>query len=174
MKKKFLTLLLMTTLSASAVACGGNSPEANNNSTSSDISSTIPPESSESQPENDESENSAELESAPEDNSVEVSEKTLDDIESYLLEKGVLSGERIHMEASMIGGIDGFKYKDSIGEIYEYDVESEEYQKLANGEEIPLAGMDGYTVKATSVNGKFVLFGADIPQELIDAFNSFE
>lgn len=109
-----------------------------------------------------------------ESESIEVSEKTLEDIENYLLDKGLLSGERVRMGAELIGGIDGFKYKDSVGEIYEYDVNSEEYKKLANGEEIPLQGMEGFTIKAASVNGKFVLIGDDASQELINAFNSFQ
>lgn len=134
-------------------------------------------ETSNAQNENNEEpepESQSKTESTAENDSAEVLEKTLEDIENYLLDKGVLSGERVQMGAELIGGIAGFKYKDSIGEIYEYDMESEEYKKLANGEEIPLQGMDGFTMKAISVNGKFVLFGDDVPQELIDAFNSFE
>lgn len=78
------------------------------------------------------------------------------------------------MAAELVGGLDGFKYKDSIGEIYEYDTSSDEYQKLAAGEAIPLEGMAGFTITAIAVNGKFVLPDDDVPQELIGAFNFFE
>lgn len=170
MKKKVLTALLLLALSSGAVACGGNEPRNSESSQSSEETISTP------EAENSESnlEIQNEKESTSENDFTEVSEKTLEDIENFLLDKGVLAGERVQMGAELIGGIAGFKYKDSIGEIYEYDIESEEYKKLANGEEIPLQGMDGFTMKAISVNGKFVLFGDDVPQELIDAFNSFE
>lgn len=171
MKKRFITALLLLTLSASAVACGNGEAESSEPSQSLEETVSTPEEESNVESEPD---NQSEAESTPENESSEVSEKTLDDIESYLLDKGVLSGERVQMGAELIGAISGFKYKDSVGEIYEYDINSEEYQKLANGEEIPLQGMDGFTMKAISVNGKFALFGDDVPQELIDAFNSFE
>ena len=171
MKKKFVTTLLLLVLSASTVACGENASKSNESPKSSETTSTVASNGSES---TSEPESQSEMESTPANDSVEVSEKTLEDIENYLLDKGVLSGERVQMGAELIGGIAGFKYKDSVGEIYEYDTESEEYQKLANGEEIPLQGMDGFTLKAISVNGKFALFGEDVPQELIEAFNSFK
>lgn len=170
MKKKFVTALLLLALSTGAVACGGNEPENSNPPQSLEETSNAQNENNEEP----EPESQSKTESTAENDSAEVLEKTLEDIENYLLDKGVLSGERVQMGAELIGGIAGFKYKDSIGEIYEYDMESEEYKKLANGEEIPLQGMDGFTMKAISVNGKFVLFGDDVPQELIDAFNSFE
>lgn len=172
MKKRVITALLLLTLSASAVACGNGEAESSEPSQSLEETVSTPEEESNVESEPD---TQSEAESTPAENeSSEVSEKTLDDIESYLLDKGVLSGERVQMGAELIGAISGFKYKDSVGEIYEYDINSEEYQKLANGEEIPLQGMDGFTMKAISVNGKFALFGDDVPQELIDAFNSFE
>lgn len=171
MKKRVITALLLLTLSASAVACGNSEAESSEPSQSLEETVSTPEEESNVESEPD---NQSEAESTPENESSEVSEKTLDDIESYLLDKGVLSGERVQMGAELIGAISGFKYKDSVGEIYEYDINSEEYQKLANGEEIPLQGMDGFTMKAVSVNGKFALFGNDVSQELIDAFNSFK
>lgn len=100
-------------------------------------------------------------------------EKTLDDVEQFLKEKNVLSGEKTKTAAEMIGAIDGFKYLESNTEIYVYDTDSEEYTKLSAGEEVPIKGMEGFFVKAVSVNGKFVLMG-EPSQEIIDAFNSFQ
>lgn len=108
-----------------------------------------------------------------ETNSNVSSETTLEDIEKFMLDNGAVSGKRTKMAAEMVGGIDGFKYADSGVEIYEYDVNSKEYISLSNGEEIPLQGMDGFTISATSINGKFVLIG-DLPQKTIDIFNSFQ
>ena len=93
------------------------------------------------------------------------------DLESFLLEEGIVSGEKTKMAAEMVGALDGFKYGDFGVEVYEYDVNSEEYIALSKGEEIPLKGMDGFTVGATAINGKFVLMG-EPSQEAIDAFNS--
>ena len=172
MKKKLLTILLLAALSASSVACGDNEPKDNNPSISSEETSSTP---SEKESDNETvSDKEGEADSTPADDPQEKTEKTLADIENYLLDKGVLSGERIQMAAELVGGLDGFKYKDSIGEIYEFDTSSDEYQKLAAGEAIPLEGMAGFTITAVAVNGKFVLLGDDVPQELIDAFNSYE
>lgn len=170
MKKKVVAALLFICLSVCSAACGGNEQESSQPTQSLEETKNV---SKEEEKESD-PEVTVEPDNAHENNPAEASEKTLEDIENYLLEKGVLSGERVQMGAELIGGIAGFKYKDSIGEIYEYDTGSEEYQKLANGEEIPLQGMDGFTMKAVSVNGKFALFGDNVSQELIDAFNSFE
>lgn len=171
MIKKFLTALLLLALSASSVACGGNVQESKEPSKSSEVVSNAPSDESKVTPA-PESQNKTE--NASDNDPAKVSEKTLEDVEDYLLDKGVLSGERVQMGAELIGGIAGFKYKDSAAEIYEYDMGSEEYKKLANGEEIPLKGMESYTVKAVSINGKFVLFGDNVSQELIDTFNSFK
>lgn len=167
MKKKLVTALLFITLSGNAVACG-------NKKTTTNEPVKIPEVESSILTTERESESIIESEKVQESQPNETSEKTIEDIENYLLDKGVLSGERVRMGAELIGGVDGFKYKDSAGEIYEYDVYSEEYKKLSNGEEIPLQGMEEFTVKAASINGKFVLIGDNISQELIDAFNSFE
>lgn len=51
-------------------------------------------------------------------------------MEEYLLEKGLLSGERTEMAADMVGAVSGFKYGGT--EIYEYDMESESYQTLSS------------------------------------------
>ena len=116
MKKRVITALLLITLSASAVACGNGEAESSEPSQSLEETVSTPEEESNVESEPD---NQSEAESTPENESSEVSEKTLDDIESYLLDKGVLSGERVQMGAELIGAISGFKYKDSVGEIYE-------------------------------------------------------
>ncbi len=184
MKKKLFILLSLFALSMVLAACGGKEPEAGEPATTSDVGSITPEEDNEATgPE--ESPDSAQPEEIPESNAEpenipeppledEKTEKTLDDLEAYLSSQGLLSGERVQMGADLIGAVAGFKYKGSIGEIYEYDTGAEEYKKLSNGEEIPIKGMEGYTMKAISINGKFVLFGDDAPQDLIDAFNAFE
>lgn len=147
--KKILEFLFFFSLSVCVVACGKNELENNNSpniSTKSDITN----------------------------NSTKQTEKTLEELEKYLLEKGVLSGKRIKKEAKLIGAISGFTYMDSSGEIYEYDINSENYKKIIDGERIPILGMEGLDVKAASVNGKFVLIGDDVSKELMDAFNSFK
>lgn len=91
-----------------------------------------------------------------------------------MLDKGVLSGEKTQVAASMIGAKDGIKYAASNAEIYEYDESSEEYKSLASGESVEIEGMGGFSVSATSINGPFVLIASgDISQELIDAFDSY-
>lgn len=93
------------------------------------------------------------------------------DIEDYLLKKGVLSGERTEMAADMVGAISGFKYGDA--EIYEYDTSSEEYKELSSGNAIPLKGMEDYLISPLAVNGKYVLMG-EASEDLIQAFKDFK
>ena len=93
------------------------------------------------------------------------------DIEKYLLDKNLLSGERTEMAAEMVGALSGFKYGDA--EIYEYDTSSEEYKELAAGNAIPLDGMEDITVDALAINGKYVLMG-EASDELIKAFKEFK
>ncbi len=158
MKKKLATFLLTVAMGITLMACEGNS----GTSTSSDSS----PEPTQSES-NEVSEDTSEQAGGP----------TIDDLESYLLDKGVLSGEKTQTSAEMIGAISGFKYADSNAEIYEYDENSDDYKTLSDGEAIEIEGMSGYTVSSTAINGKFVLMASssgEISQELIDAFNSFK
>lgn len=94
-----------------------------------------------------------------------------EDIEGYLLDKNLLSGDRIEMAAEMVGALSGFKYGES--EIYVYDTSSEEYKELAAGNPIPLKGMESITVNALAVNGKYVLMGV-ASDDLIKAFKDFK
>ena len=105
------------------------------------------------------------------ENSEEKYDDTLEGIEKYFSDKGLLSGDRIKKEASMIGGIDGFAYKEADIEIYEYDVDSEEYKTLSSGESVPIKGMESYSITADAVNGKFVLLSDN--KKIIKAFNDF-
>ena len=175
MTKRLLAFLFFTLLSAELVACGNNKTENSRSpkeSIETETSQRITVE--EITLDNTEiSHDSQAIEENPQNTPENKPEHTLNDIENYLLDQGLLSGERTQMAAGLIGGIDGFKYSSSAGEIYEYDVNSDAYKKLSNGESITLEGMEGYSLKAFSTNGKFVLFGENIPQELIDAFDAF-
>ena len=105
----------------------------------------------------------------------EPAETTLADLETYLLDQGVLTGEKTETAASMIGATSGFKYADSNAEFYEYDENSDAYKTLSSGGSVEIEGMSGYAVSATAINGKYVLISSgDVSQELIDAFNSFK
>lgn len=156
MKKKLLVILMSLYAVVGIVACGEGSDneEAANSKTESTINN------SESIDEETELESSSK-------------EKTLSDIESYMQSSGILSGERTQMAADIVGAIDGFKYTDSGVEVYEYDINSEEYTALSNGEEIELKGMEGFTIGAIAINGKYVLMG-EPSQEAIDVFSSFK
>lgn len=94
------------------------------------------------------------------------------EIEQYLLDKGVLTGDRIEMDADMIGAVSGFKYGSA--EIYEYDTESDKYKTLSSGGSIGLDGFEGVSISASAVNGKYVLIGNNLPEDLITAFNEFK
>lgn len=99
MKKKISLLLTAFLLGAALSACGSNAEEKPGN------------------------ENTA---GTPVEEQVLVyrSNTTLADLEAYLLEKGVLDGERTEVEAEKVGAVDGFGYQDSNVEIYEYDTDS--------------------------------------------------
>lgn len=101
--------------------------------------------------------------------------KTLDDLEQYLLDCGVLEGEKTDTLAAFIGAISGFKYADSNAEFYLYDNDSDVLAELKMGEPITIEGFD-VEMMPSSINGPFVLFpntSGEPSQELIDAFNEF-
>ncbi len=156
MKKKLLLFLLMSALSITIFACGKTNQK--NDATDNGQESTA----------SDEKEENSTTSSEPKEKI-----NTLKDIEQYMIENGVLSGERTQMAVELIGAIDGFKYNDSDIEVYEYDVNSEEYISLANGEEIPLEGIEGVTIGAVSINDKFVLMG-NPSEEAVNIFESFK
>lgn len=162
MKKKLITVMIAGMLALFATACGGSGD-----------SSDAPQNDSVQEEENATPE--AEQQTAEEESAEEPAETTLADLETYLLDQGVLSGEKTETAASMIGATSGFKYADSNAEFYEYDENSDAYKTLSSGGSVEIEGMSGYAVSATAINGKYVLISSgDVSQELLDAFNSFK
>lgn len=101
-----------------------------------------------------------------------IEETTLDDLESYLLEQGVLSGKRTEVDAEKIMAEAGFAYKDSNVEIYEFAPGSSVYDALAVGGCIGFDNTD--PISAETVNGKYVMIATgEVSAELRDAFGSF-
>lgn len=98
---------------------------------------------------------------------------TLEDLESYLLDEGVLSGEKAEVDAELMRAEDGVKYADSNVEIYEYDINSDTYNSLAEGASVGFDNAGPFSAKA--VNGKYVLIATgEVSQELVDAFKNFD
>lgn len=162
MKKKLITVMIAGMLALFATACGGSGD-----------SSDAPQNDSVQEEENATPE--AEQQTAEEESAEEPAETTLADLETYLIDQGVLTGEKTETAASMIGATSGFKYADSNAEFYEYDENSDAYKTLSSGGSVEIEGMSGYAVSATAINGKYVLISSgDVSQELIDAFNSFK
>lgn len=162
MKKKLITVMIAGMLALFATACGGSGD-----------SSDAPQNDSVQEEENATPE--AEQQTAEEESAEEPAETTLADLETYLIDQGVLTGEKTETAASMIGATSGFKYADSNAEFYEYDENSDAYKTLSSGGSVEIEGMSGYAVSATAINGKYVLISSgDVSQELLDAFNSFK
>ena len=98
---------------------------------------------------------------------------TLEDMESWLLEEGVLSGERTEADAELMRAEDGVKYADSNVEIYEYDINSDTYNNLKSGASVGFDNAGPFSAKA--VNGKYVLIATgEVSEELVDAFKDFD
>lgn len=163
MKKRFLTLLFATTLSLSLAACGNDKAKDNDTRVENDA---------------DENDNATDdvTDNSEEDSSTEKTELSLDGLEQYLLEQGVLTGEKTETVASMIGAEAGFRYEDNNAEIYEYNVESDEYKALVNDGSVEIEGM-GFSISAAAINDRFVLIepiDGTIDQAILDAFNSYK
>lgn len=92
------------------------------------------------------------------------------EIEKYLLEKGLLSGDRTEMSAEMVGAVSGFKYGET--EIYEYAEDSAELKTLSKGNSITLEEF-GIEMSPVCVNGNYVMFGT-ASDELIKAFEEYK
>lgn len=100
-------------------------------------------------------------------------ENTLEDMESWLLEEGVLSGERTEADAELMRAEDGVRYADSNVEIYEYDINSDTYNNLKSGASVGFDNAGPFSAKA--VNGKYVLIATgEVSEELVDAFKDFD
>ena len=98
---------------------------------------------------------------------------TLEDMESWLLEEGVLSGERTEADAELMREEDGVRYADSNVEIYEYDINSDTYNNLKSGASVGFDNAGPFSAKA--VNGKYVLIATgEVSEELVDAFKNFD
>ena len=92
------------------------------------------------------------------------------DMESYLIEKNLLSGDRVEMASDMVGAVSGFRYGDT--EIYKYDIESESYKNLIKENKVTLKDF-GVDLVPLAINKEYVLFG-EATEELITAFNEFK
>lgn len=106
---------------------------------------------------------------------VESSFKKLSDVENYFIEKGLVTGEKTLVEASMIGALNGFKYVDSDVEVYEYDLDSEQYKGLVENNTVEVEGF-GMEIIASAINGKYVLFceNAENKEEIINNFKELK
>ncbi len=104
------------------------------------------------------------------------SSSALSDLEQYLLNQGVLSGNRTDVFAQMIGAKSGIKYKDSGVEIYEYSPDAKEYKELVKGNPVTIEGFEEVEITAKAINGNFVLIETQdktASQDLINAFESY-
>lgn len=101
--------------------------------------------------------------------------QSLDDVENYLKDAGVLTGEKTEMAAAMVGAVNGFKYLDSSVEVYEFDIESEAYKKLLETNEMDLSDL-GMTIPVNAINGKYVLYcdESDTKEDIIKVFNEMK
>lgn len=98
---------------------------------------------------------------------------TLTDMENYLMNHGLLEGEKIEPMAIMIGALEGFKYIDSNIEVYMYDIKSEEYKDLAKKKSVTLEGF-GVEMPVAAINGKFVLFYTGDDESVVKIFKEFD
>lgn len=156
MKKKLLLITTIIFVALVSTACGNNKKNHETTSAIQNVSSEVTKES-------------------PEETTQK--ELSLSDVEKSLT--SYLTGERTEMVASFIGAEQGFKYSsDGLHiEIYEYDVNSDEYKELCNNGYVEIEGFDGVTMNSSAINGKFVLFIEEYPgdkAELINAFNNLK
>lgn len=165
MKKKMMILLVAFTMIFAG--CGSGANDKTGNDTKKEES-----QKNSDNVKEDESEDNASV--PTEEDNTEVAERSLADLEQYMLEKGCLTGERTEKAAEMLGAVAGFGYDCGV-EIYQYDTSSDTYASVAAGEEIPLQGMDGFSIKFNAVNGEFALYVSDETnlQTIVDAFNAY-
>lgn len=167
MKKKIVMALIILTFALTG--CGNDSGSAAKGQTEPQTQGESPSDDTED-PEFQEAPSEG---NASEEESKE--ERSLASLEQYMLDAGCLSGERVEKAAEMLGAIDGFGYDCGI-EIYQYDTSSDTYASISAGEEIPLQGMEGFSVKFNAVNGEFALiFSSDseADQTIIDTFMAY-
>lgn len=162
MKRKILFLSVVAALAFSTSACGNNK------------SSNTGKVTQKQELEKDDSDSSV-VEDKEVNNTQESKDETsLEDLEKYLLEKGVLTGSKTETLAQMIGAKAGFKYQDSNAEFYEYDTNSDYYKALSSGSSVEFEEITGVSISASAINGQYVLISSgELSQELLDAFNSY-
>lgn len=101
--------------------------------------------------------------------------RKINDVIEFLQGEGFLDGDEVVMAAEYIGGIEGIKFKSANGnvEIYEMDMNSEEYKGFVEDGYIM---MSGFKVTASAINDKFLLLceNNSDKETLIELFNSFE
>ena len=102
----------------------------------------------------------------------EKNKPTLEDMESYLMDQGVLEGEKTEPAAIMIGAAKGFKYLDSGIEVYMYDTGSDTFKDLVKTGSVTLEGFN-IEMPVSAVNGKFVLLYDKDDDGVIKVFNDF-
>lgn len=154
MKKKIIALLMASTLAFGICACGG--------------------EKQDDTPKKTQKQEEQQKDTSAEESTNVEAETSLESLEKYLLEKGLLTGSKTQTAAEMIGAKTGFKYPDSNAEFYEYDTNSDAYKTLVSGGSVEIEGMSGYSVSAKAINEQYVLISSeDLSQELINAFNSY-
>ena len=88
-----------------------------------------------------------------------------------ILNAGYSIDEEVRMGAELIGAVEGYKYKTSVGniEIYQFDKTSDAYK---SGIESNTVSLEGYgNVPATFNSEGFAITGLDIPEELSNFFN---
>lgn len=160
--KKLLSVLLICMLICSLSACGASSSVSSGglSDSSSKESASAPEESSTGIPSQDVQSSS------------QVEDSNFSKFESGLTELGVQYEEPVLMAAELIGGKVGYKYEttDYSIELYEFDVESEAYQKVVSDGIITIEGFGGFPA---IYNQEMVMVeDSSIPQEVIDLFNS--
>jgi len=153
MKKKLFALMLASTIMLAG--CSGKSETTTENTTSTtEVTIEATPE--------------VTTETTSEDTTEAISNKSLNGLATYLLDKGVVSGTTDTPLYEYIGAIGGFKYLDSDVEVYEYDTSSDTYKSILDTNSV-----SGLTVSA--VNGPYILIfsNGNSNQDVIDAFNNY-
>lgn len=158
MKKRISILLAAFLLGAALSACGNDVEEKQGNESTDGTARVV-------------------------ETTVYPSETTLADLEAYLLENGVLAGERTEVNAEKVGALEGFSYPDSNVEIYEYDMDSFPYDSLATGgcvgftyaETDTTPAETGGPFSAEAVNRQYVMIATgDVSGELRNTFGNFD
>ena len=108
------------------------------------------------------------------DSNKAIKEKTLSGLVKYLKDENILKGNEVKMDASMIGGKSGVKYKDTKIELYEFDTSSKEYKNIVKTNKVTLTDFN-IELTVSAVNEKFVLFCEDAENKdhIIEVFMKY-